>query len=90
MPGNKHVCNDCPAVYDTIHNVALTGGKQIVPVWAPITPEALTHGSAALNASKGGYFNIMDAYGKNAGCCDQKYAATGCRSPRARTNRWGY
>jgi hypothetical protein len=89
MPGTQY-CSDCPAVYDEIHNVALTGGKQIVPVWAPITTDALTHGAAAMASSKGGYFTIMGAYGDNAGCCDQKYASTGCRSPGQRKNMWGY
>jgi hypothetical protein len=89
MPGTQY-CKDCPAVYDTIQNVALTGGKQIVPVWAPITTDALTHGSAAMASSKGGYFTIMGAYGDNAACCDQKYATTGCRSPGQRKNMWGY
>jgi hypothetical protein len=89
MPGTQ-TCSDCPAVYDEIQNVALTGGKQIVPVWAPINTNALTHGSAAMASSKGGYFTIMGAYGDNAGCCDQKYATTGCRSPGQRKNMWGY
>ena len=75
MPG-KHNCTDCPAVYYTTENVALKGGSQIVPVWNPITPDALTHGTNALNASKGGYFTIMGAYGPNAACCNQQYAKT--------------
>jgi hypothetical protein len=89
MPG-KHNCTDCPAVYYTTENVALKGGSQIVPVWNPITPDALTHGTNALNASKGGYFTIMGAYGPNAACCNQQYAKTGCRSPTPRRNNWGY
>lgn len=89
MPG-KHNCTDCPAVYYTTQNVKLTGGKQIVPVWEPINPQALTHGSQAMRSSKGGYFTIMGAYGDNAACCEQQYATTGCRSPTRRKNNWGY
>jgi hypothetical protein len=90
MPGKTTSCTNCPALYDTVRNVNLTGGKQIVPVWAPITPDALTHGSQAMAHSKGGYFTIMDAYGQNAACCDQKYATTGCRDPNPRNSSWGY
>ena len=34
MPG-RQTCNNCCAVYDTVQNVPLTGGSQLVPVWAP-------------------------------------------------------
>lgn len=90
MPG-RQTCNNCCAVYDTVQNVALTGGNQLVPVWTPIQTDALTHGVACGSAGcGGGYFNIMQAYGANAACCDQKYMVTGCTAPGQRHSMWGY
>lgn len=51
-------------------------GKQIIPVMPPITPDALTHGNKGSGC--GGHFNIMTAYGKNAGNCDQQYFVRPC------------
>tara|TARA_Y100000389_G_C16981438_1_gene280489 strand:- start:185 stop:457 length:273 start_codon:yes stop_codon:yes gene_type:complete len=90
MP-NPQNCSGCPALYDQVQNVALTGGSQIVPVWPAITPDALTHGVPCQSAGcGGGYFNIMQAYGSNAACCNQQYTSTGCRAPGVRRNPWGY
>jgi hypothetical protein len=42
-----------------------------VPQYRAITTDALTHGGK--NTNCGGYFNIMDAYGDDAGSCSVSY-----------------
>lgn len=49
-------------------------GQYIVPTWSPISYTSLT--SPVPNCS--GYYNINNAYGKNAGNCNTTYSTTSC------------
>lgn len=50
-------------------------GNYIVPCYAPITYDSLTHGMAP---SYAGYFNITDGYGKSANNCNTKFVSRLC------------
>ena len=91
MPGlqTRNSAVGPPSQYDIVRNEPLTAGSQIVPLWAPIQTDALTHGVPCGAGSGSGYFNIIQAYGKGANCCEQKYAKTGCMTPGPRSP-WGY
>ena len=55
-----------------------TQGAYIVPCYAPITYDSLTHGMAP---SYAGYFNITDGYGKSANNCNTKFVSRLCNGP---------
>ena|SRR3990167_5449146 len=58
-------------------NSKTVSGRYIVPSWDPISYDTLSHGGMG---SCGSYFNIQNAYGKNAGKCNQSYVTSLCNS----------
>lgn len=55
-------------------NAKVVVGTYVVPTWGAIGVDALTKGLP----SNGGYFNISNAYGSNAGNCRQGYVTLPC------------
>ena len=53
-----------------------TAGQYIVPGYAAIGYDALTHGNAGGGCNN--YFNIEQAYGAGAGSCSTSYSARAC------------
>jgi hypothetical protein len=53
-----------------------TTGMYVVPAYGMPGYDALTHGSAQPSCS--GFFNITNAYGANAGNCNQQYVRSMC------------
>jgi len=62
---------------NNLRNARPVTGKYIVPRYDAISYDALTHGA---NSGCGGYFNVMQAYGDNAGNCNQRYLSKLCGS----------
>ena len=52
-------------------------GVQIIPDYKAPTPDTLTHG--VRNPGCSGFFNIMNAYGRNAAQCNQQYSMRKCQ-----------
>lgn len=55
-------------------------GHYIVPTWDPISYDSLT----GKVGSCSGYYNIDNAYGKNAGNCQTTYRSSLCGKPNPR------
>ena len=53
-----------------------TAGQYVVPGYAAIGYDALTHGNAGGGCNN--YFNIEQAYGAGAGSCSTSYSARAC------------
>jgi hypothetical protein len=61
---------------------ATVSGSYVVPNYAPIRYDALSHGDTQPSCS--GYFNIKGAYGANAADCNTEYMTSDCTGTVAR------
>ena len=51
-------------------------GHYVVPAYGGISYDTLMHGESGGSCS--GYFNVMNAYGRGAANCNQKYMRSPC------------